>query len=211
LLKSGEIMAQAGSFGQRTVEMHREEWGRLREAEARRKRLVAHERECRRAELEQAATPETLHKARACVAQRMFDRGQMTADQLRAAQEIGKVFEAITRTLFATTSRFGAVGGGSAEDWPASLRRSYRNHYIPWRDEQARIVVGAGKSRCDVVFSVAVDNYGPSQLAQHLRMDHRKVKDHVCESLYRYAEIAGWITLPVPAIRLVSEAVGTAA
>jgi DNA-binding CsgD family transcriptional regulator len=196
-------MSGAASFGQQMVQ----EWDKLKEAEALRKRRIEANRARAEIALRAAATPETINKARACVMQRMFDNGQMTGEQLQAANEIAAVFTSLTRTLFAATSKYGAALGATGNDIPAGLRIAYVEHYIPWRDDQSRIVVGRQKDRCELVFMMAVDNYGPRQVADFLRMDQRTVKNHICESLYRYAEIAGWVEAKKVPVPLVPEAV----
>ena len=40
---------------------------------------------------------------------------------------------------------------------------------------------------------LAVDNYGPRQIDHMWDIDHRRVLHLVRNSLWRYAELAGWI------------------
>ena len=184
--------AVSRSFGQSQVQQHQSEWTRIQEADAQRRAREDMERRLRDVELTANATPETLYKKRESVVETMFNRGQMGAEQLRAAAEIARVFQAVGCELHARTSRYGAVSGGSA-DWPVILGIAYRDRYTPWREEQGRILVSRGRTPCELVFKLVVDNVGPRQAADHFGMDQRTLKAAVCESLYRYAEISQWI------------------
>ena len=193
-------MGARQSFGQQKVREHQEEWDRIRQAEERRKRLAAFEAQARDDELKANATEQTVNRARESVVARMLDRQQMRPEQYQAAVEIARVWEAITRRLFATTCRFGQISGGAEGNWPPSLSIAYRERYAPWRDEQGRIVVFRNITACELVFGLACDNHGPRQLAERWNVDHRTLKNAACESLFRYAEMAGWIEHKKPAI-----------
>jgi hypothetical protein len=182
------------SHGAALVAEHQSEWSRIKAADAQRAQRQEFDKRVRDAELASNATPETIRKAASDVAQRMFDRGQMGAEQLQAAAEIARVFQAVGCELHCRTSRYGAVSGGS-NDWPVLLGVAYRERYTPWRAEQSKIIGPRGLTYCQLTFALVVDNEGPRQAADRLRVDQRTLKDAVCESLYRYAEIAGWIKL----------------
>ena len=196
----------AQSFGQMQVSQHQSEWSRIQQADAQRRAREEMEQHVRDAELRASATPETLNKKRQSVVETMFERGQMGAMQVRAATEIARVFQAVGCELSARTSRYGAVSGGGNE-WPVALGVAYRERYTPWREDQGRAALVSGRSPCQLVFLLVVDNLGPRQAADRLGMDQRTLKAGVCESLYRYAELAHWLNKTAaapPLIRLVS-------
>jgi hypothetical protein len=179
------------SFGQVVVDQAQSEWSRIKAADEQRRARAAMEALQREEMLAANATPETLAKARSSVVERMWERGQMGSEQLRAATEIARVFQAVGCELHARTSRYGNVSGGGG-DWPVSLGVAYRERYTPWRTEQGAILGGGGKTNCELVFALVVDNQGPRMAADRFGMDQRTLKNAVCESLYRYAEMAGW-------------------
>ena len=48
----------------------------------------------------------------------------------------------------------------------------------------------------ELVLAVVVDNQGPDGLARRYGMDHKRASVLVQESLYRYAQLAGWYSGP---------------
>ena len=173
------------------------EWELIRQANAVRRDREAADREAAQNELRVNATPETLRQRQVCVVDELLARGSLGAEQRRAALEINEVWVSITAGLFAKVQRYDGrqTKGGSCEDWRASTITAYKDRYIPWREEAgATPVRGQGAMTvADLVFKVAVDNYGVRQVGDSLRMDQRTVLTLVRNSLYRYAEIGGWV------------------
>ena len=170
------------------------EWGRIKAvAEQQRARREA-ERQAHEDAVEAAATPETIRRFHASVAARMQLQGQLGIEQLRAAGEISKVYEKLTAGLWARAADMSRVPGRSLnEDWPASLRRAYTERYAPWRDAAGLVLVKHRTSLFDLVAAFAIENRGPRQIADRVGMDQRRVLRLVRNSLYDYAERAGWV------------------
>jgi hypothetical protein len=130
------------------------------------------------------------------VVDELLERGKLTDEQRRAAIEICKVWEAITCGLRTKVQNYQpTIKGSGFEDWRASTLNAYHDRYIPWRNEAGAMPVrGQGSlTVADLVFKLAVDNYGITQVSESLRMNHRTVLDLVRNSLMRYAEIGGWV------------------
>jgi glutamate mutase epsilon subunit len=172
------------------------EWERIRSVNAvRRQRKIA-DREAMAKELAENATPETLNQRKIRVVDELLERGKLTDEQRRAAIEINAVWLKITIGLFARVQRYERQARGvGQEDWASSMINAYHDRYIPWRDEAGAVAVkGQGNMTvADLVFCLAIDNYGVRQLADSRGMDQRTVLDYVRNSLQRYAEIGGWV------------------
>lgn len=174
------------------------EWSQIKEASriAAERRVDAAKR--RRRQVEINATPETLRKLQRPVIDRMLEQGRLTDHQHRAAEEIAHVWQAVTACLFARVSDPSRSGYGRAgrEEWSPALVAAYTERYAVWRDEAGARLIGHRRTVADLVFAVAVDNYGPRQIANIWGMDQRTVLTLMRESLYRYAELAGWTAQP---------------
>lgn len=172
-----------------------DEWSRLKEAQrvARDRREV--DRRQREDQMRVNATPQTLRKLERPVIDRLLQRGQIGDEQHRAGVEIAHVWIAITACLFPRVSDPGRPrgSGGSRADWSPSLVAAYTERYGVWRDEAGAISVGHRRTLADLVFMLAVDNYGPRQIERMWGVNHARVLDLVRNSLWRYAELAGWI------------------
>jgi hypothetical protein len=172
------------------------EWERIKLANAvRREREIA-ERQAAAKELQLNATQETLRQRQVRVVDELLERGKLTDEQRRAAIEICKVWEAITCGLRTKVQNYQpTIKGSGFEDWRASTLNAYHDRYIPWRNEAGAMPVhGLGNlTVADLVFKMAVDNYGVRQVADSYRMDQRTVLNMVRNSLFRYAEIGGWV------------------
>ena len=128
----------------------------------------------------------------------LLNRGSLRPQQVRAGQEICRVYLAIsagvTGRQVASYSDVTARGP-ALEDWPAGLRTAYRDRYAPWTAWAGTQSAGR-KSRHtlhDLALLVAADGWGHRQVAQDWRMDQRSVVDGLQRSLYWYARQAGWV------------------
>lgn len=119
-------------------------------------------------------TPETLAKLRYDVIERLFRDGRLREEHVRAANEIRRVWEAVGRALFPSSS---TVDGQRQPHMrrifkePAQRMSDideviWRRRYRPWADEMSiPIVAGTVRvSRLQLVLDVAVDNYGLRQI-----------------------------------------------
>lgn len=125
----------------------------------------------------------------------MLQRGHLRDEQVRAGQEILRVYTAISAGITAkvTTSYWERVAGGPPqEDWPPALRRAYRERYAPWRDWAGAIGVAGASTLADLTMLVAVDGYGPVQVAGRLGLHHLTTRRLLQRSLWWYALHAGW-------------------
>jgi len=154
------------------------------------------DRAARERELATVATPQTIRKRQVDIIEVWYERGKLGDAQRQAAQEILRVWEAIARGLGARTQAWdrGSRGSSLVEDWPASLRRAYAGRYAPWSTEAARMMVTGTASAKDLVLAAVVNNEGPTHLERHFRMGADRARRAIQASLYRYADLAGWIS-----------------
>lgn len=152
-------------------------------------------REAVEREREANATPDTLRHWREDIVDTMWRKGQLIAEQRRAANEIAEIYMHFAKQGAARVQDYAPriASGLPATDWRAGVISAYKQRYQPWRDEAGAQSVGAGRVVFDLVVAVAVDNLGFQQTADKYRMDRRTVQKRVRESLMRYAEIAGWV------------------
>ena len=150
------------------------------------------------------ATPETLRKLHRVAIDNLLERGSIGEDQHRAGEEILQIWVALTASLCAKTSSLLRFSGGSREVWPPTLTRAYRERYQPWRTEASGLFVAHRRTVADLVILLAVDNFGLAQIGRLVGIDQRRVLDCVRNSLYRYAELAGWIVRPGEPLDLAS-------
>jgi hypothetical protein len=147
-------------------------------------------------ELRQNATPETLRHRRISVVDEMFNRDKLTVDQLRASHEIHEVLSAISRgTSIRTSSLEPTIRGGYKGEWKPGLSRAYQERYIPWRDEAGKIALREKATVADLVLDIVVSNLGLTQASKIWGMCPRRTLSILRNSLFRYCEIAGWVTV----------------
>lgn len=181
-----------------------DEWSRIKEAQrVARERRETQNRQ-RAAQVRVNATPQTLRKLERPVIDRLLARGQIGDEQHRAAEEIARVWIAITAALFPRISDpSGNSVRGTSESWSASLTTAYKR-YRTWCEEAAAVSVGHRRTLADLVFMLAVDNYGPRQIERMWGINHARVLHLIRNSLWRYAELADWTTTPVVSASIVA-------
>lgn len=143
-----------------------------------------------------AATVETLERRKhGDVVAALLSDGRLGRPQLDASGEILRVFEAITRGVAGrvTASYSERLPSSAAEDLPPSLRTAYVDRYAPWRAWSGRMAVTASSNLGDLTLLFVVDNMGPRQVEQSLRIRNGTAVDLLQKSLQAYAALAGWV------------------
>ena len=151
-------------------------------------------------------TPQTAAKLRRDIVRRLAADGGLSPEQVRAAEEVRRVWEAVGRGLFARAQSLAPVAGRRRSALFAdpidrlshAEERAWRLRYRPWAREMA-VTVAAGTirtSRLQLVLDVVVDNYGLREVESWYRMRHGAALAHVRAALQRYAELAGWAAAP---------------
>ena len=156
-------------------------------------------------------TPETAAKLRRDLVARLAQQGRLGGEQVRAALEIRRVWEAFGRGLFPTVDttapiaerRKQALFIDPIDRLTPAEERAWRLRYRPWAREMA-VTVAAGAirtTRLQLILDVVVDNHGLREVEGWYRMRHGGAIEHIRAALHRYAEIAGWVDEPYPETR----------
>jgi len=148
-------------------------------------------------------TPETARKLRADVVGQLAAAGKLAPEQLRAAAELRRLHEALSRAL----SPSGRWIDGTRVDarlrprdpfdtLGAGLEIVWRRRWRPWAGEAgAARIDGAAPpvSARTLVMAVVVDNLGTRQADDRWGLRRGRATREVQHWLWRYAEGAGWI------------------
>lgn len=125
----------------------------------------------------------------------LMAEGVLPAWSVRAGQEIGRVYAAITASVAPRVSaNYGErLDKSPDEDLPEALRIACVSRYTPWRQWSGQQAVTPARALSELTLLVCVDGLGPRQAADALRMDQRTVKRRLQASLHWYARHAGWL------------------
>lgn len=144
-------------------------------------------------------TPETVAKMRPDVVESLYRLGKIDSDQRWAAEKIQDVFEQVCRGLFprAIDHRNPYVEKPSIR--PAKglelMRQSefehWRDVYKPWSAIEAKVLVGAGNPRTQLVHLVVVENMRLGEVEKYLEMRNSMAIIHLGEALRRYCRYSG--------------------
>ncbi len=147
-------------------------------------------------------TEQTKARLREGTIERLLRTGRLNKQHERAADEIERVYIAITGSMLIKPHRWERLGHtNEPERWPASLSDAYINRYWPWVDELrdrrgvfiARSENNMAPPILDVVISVVVDGHAARDIANRHRCRRPKVIDWLIEGLDLYARKAGWV------------------
>jgi hypothetical protein len=166
--------------------------------------MTAHPRRAARGADEQGyqATPETRAKLRSDVVLKLHRGGRLRLEQLQAAEELRRIWQALGRGLFASAARLDApIGGASRKPdrdplgaLAAGEEIAYRRRYRPWSRELSIALAGGRRStRLQLVLDIVVDNLGTRQADRQYGLRHGAALALLQSALLRYAEIAGWM------------------
>ena len=151
-------------------------------------------------------TPETAGKLRHDIVERLAREGRLGGEQVRAALEIRRVWEAFGRGLFPAARpiapiaerRKRAMFSDPIDRLTPEEETAWRLRYRPWAREMA-VTVAAGvirTTRLQLILDIVIDNHGLREVEGWYRMRHGGAIEHIRAALHRYAEIAGWVDEP---------------
>ena len=153
-------------------------------------------------------TPETAAKLRRDIVVRLAQEGRLGREQVAAALEVRRVWEAFGRGPRTRWRRSPVAASRRLFIDPIDrLTRqeeaAWRLRYRPWAREMA-VTVAAGAirtSRLQLILDIVVDNHGLREVEGWYRMRHGGAIEHIRAALHRYAEIAGWVDESYPETR----------
>jgi hypothetical protein len=148
-------------------------------------------------------TPETVAKLRRDLVLHLFEKGRLCQEQLRAAEEIRRIWQAFSRGLGPTAIDLSSFAGGGRSvqarqpvEWLLPAEEAiWRRRYRPWAAEMAAQPSGGHirAMRLRIVVDLVVENAGLRQVDGWYRMRNGTAFAHLDSGLRRYAEIAGWL------------------
>lgn len=133
-------------------------------------------------------TQETRRQARRrgpSTIDRLASRGKIGLIELRAADEIERVFSYQSRALFSRSGHYGPrEDRGYSDGDPAWFRSSFVDRYKPWANEGGQFV--------SVCINILVHGCSARELDRRHGWKKHTARDHLLHGLRRYCLIAGW-------------------
>lgn len=175
---------------------------RKKRTRSKRRRANPDIRELVHSVIKDAPTAETVAKRRWDVIAALRKTGSLIPEQEFAAEEIQRVFEAWGKVLAMGAQNLagGSIGNtGRSKDAYLTLspaeHQIWKNKYIPWAGEASKLFINGRTTvtHQNVVLSVVVENHSPTQIDAASKVARGTAKRALQKSLFRYAEIAGWV------------------
>jgi len=138
------------------------------------------------------ATPETKRQFRKSSFARMCDKQEITGDMMRAAQEIERVYMAITAGLWAKPVSMERVSGSGRPEIALNLAWAYKRRYKPWADLLSRRKVRQGAPDLAIVIDVLIGCQFLNDLARQYGSRQSILKFIFRRALLEYAVMAQW-------------------
>lgn len=134
-------------------------------------------------------TPETESKLKRCSLEAMRSRGAIGMEEMRAADEIARVFHGVTAGLFARAQAI-EPARGSGRGMPAALAEVYSERYKPWADWASEPSRRRIMAAC---MDVIIDGWTVGEVDADRRWRNGTASELLREGLTQYARMAGWL------------------
>jgi hypothetical protein len=145
-------------------------------------------------------TPETLARRQIDAVSKLLAEGRIGEAELGAADEIERVFTAVSAGLFARARAIDGALGGSAgtqrrPEMAAWLARAYRDHFQPWADRLERLHrEDRHPPMLAITIASLIDGQGLRQIERGERLKNGTAARAIAVALELYARMAGWRT-----------------
>lgn len=133
-------------------------------------------------------TPHTRRQRRDSGMKSMMDSDLITSEMESAAQEIGRVFSAITIGMRLGAASLEPRSAGHRGPMVDKLAWAHASRYRPWADELSRDFKRGGVPALAITIAIVIDDMTLTQAERDFRMRRRAIQFWVCRSLIRYAE-----------------------
>jgi hypothetical protein len=144
-------------------------------------------------------TPETVAKRQIDAVSKLLAEGRIGEEELRAADEIERVFTAVSAGLFAKARVLDGMAGGSGSgrrpEMAAWLARAYRDHFKPWADRLERLNRDEKHPPLlAITIASLIDGHGLRQIERAEALQNGTAGRAIAVALELYATMAGWRT-----------------
>jgi hypothetical protein len=133
------------------------------------------------------STPQTRRNFRKSSFARLCDRGEITGDMMRAAQEIEAVYMSLTAGLWTHPPALELVSGSHEHSMPLKLAWAYKKRWQPWARATGQDV--------GLVVDILIDQRWLYDVARLHATRPSTVRHRFCRSLLKYAIVARWCPL----------------
>ena len=134
-----------------------------------------------------AGTPETTRHKRRSTMERLIETKAIGGDELRAADEIERVFRHLCSGLFSKTMRYSEpIGKAQSNRTPKWFSKAYKDRWTPWANK-------AGM-RVSVCLSILIDGMSGKMVDRHYGWRNGTATGMLISGLRDYCIIAGWVT-----------------
>jgi hypothetical protein len=124
---------------------------------------------------------------------RLVDSGKIGAEELQAAQEIERAFQAIAGSLYLRPQNMDRVDGGqSHQHWPAHLAQAV-SQYQDWANFWSIRRKQHLDYTLEIVIAAVIDERQIDAIAQDMGFHARKVTKAIIGGLRDYAARVGWV------------------
>lgn len=137
-------------------------------------------------------TPHTARQHRKTSFERMIESRAITPEMFEAAQEIERVYLAITGAVLVRSQSYERQDRSVGAQLAERTAVAYQLRYKPWADELSRRQKGCAWPMLEVVIDIVVDGR-PLDTLDHERGWRKGISKFIVQwALLQYAEIAGW-------------------
>ena len=134
---------------------------------------------------EDPATPQTKARLKQGTMSRLIENSRIGGEEVRAAQEIERVYFGLTCQLFARGATYGERLARSSGDWPEWLVLAYHERYKPWADTVKQPIL-------PVTVDILIEGMTGREIDTRRSWGKGKAVNFLIDGLQLYVDMAGW-------------------
>ncbi len=133
-------------------------------------------------------TDQTRKRLRESTLQRLIRQRKIDPDMERAANEILRIYSALTRRLWARPSLMERLSRSDQPPHPEWLVEAYLERYIPWTEALSTIRSPA----LSILYDVIIDDRPLRQIDKDRRVRNGSARQMTISGLRLYVDLSGW-------------------